>query len=230
MTRPGEGRAAGVGPRGPHGEIDRGVVRRFQEEELGGAGDERPFQRPASPRHALFQPLADGFADGSEPSEGDGRDRARQRPVARIDAGIAKRQIRGEALIEGTRQRHGFGDRARRRHPRGHARRGRFDRMRAGPVKSALLSSQTRLVFLNCAAVVPELYTRILGRLASGYRADRKKLHNPLPPRRPVAGFAFAKPGVHDRSLTRLVVPGGARPRRAAGAIGLHRPRHFLSL
>ncbi len=29
--------------------------------------------------------------------------------------------------------------------------------MRAGPVKSALLSSQTRLVFLNCAAVVPNL-------------------------------------------------------------------------
>ncbi len=135
----------------------RGVARRRRRASI-------PASRFAAA--CLSPAFGDGFADGSEPSERDGRDRARERPVARVDAGIAKRQIRGESLVEGTRQGHGFGDRARRRHPRGQARRGRFGRMRAGPVKSALLSSQTRLVSQWCCRR-PDSYTRILGRLAS---------------------------------------------------------------
>ena len=103
LTRPANGALAGLRPRRPHREIDGGMVGRVEEEDLRRADDQRPFEHAAALRHALVEPLRERLADRAEPAERDGRDRARERRVARIEARVAQREVGGEALVERAR-------------------------------------------------------------------------------------------------------------------------------
>ena len=141
----GEGSARRVRPRRPHREVDRRVVGRVEEEDLRRTSDERPLQHAAALRHALVQLLRQRLADGAEPAKGDSGDRAGERRIAWIETDVAQRQVGGEAFLERPRLRHGLHDRPRRRYARNHAGRRRLGRVGPADLKSALLSSQTRL-------------------------------------------------------------------------------------
>ena len=162
VDEPGERGARGVRPRRPHGEIDRRVIGRVEKEDLRRAGNQRPFQHAAALRHALVELLRQRLADRAEPSEGDGGDRAGERRIARIEAGVAQRQVGGEALLERARLGHRLHDRSRRRHACDHAGRRRLGRIGPAGEESALLSSQTRLASNHCRPPRAPVYTGFL--------------------------------------------------------------------
>ena len=91
----------------------------------------------------------------------DGGDRARQRPVARVEAASLLVEIGGESLVERARRGQGFGDGARRGDPRRHARRRRGRRFGTARMKSARLSRQTSLASnQNCRPPSAGLYAK----------------------------------------------------------------------
>ena len=145
VDEPRERRAGRLGPRGSDGQIDGRMIGGVKEKKLGGPDDKCPFQRSASPRQALFEPVCERLADRSEPTKRNGCDRAREHPVTRVETRIAQRQIGGEALFERPSRCHRLCDRSRCGHPRRQPRRRGLGGACAGSRVSALLSDQTRL-------------------------------------------------------------------------------------
>ena len=137
------------------------MIGRIEKQDLRRGDDEHPFEGAAALRHALFHPPRQRLADRAEPAQRDGRDRARERPVARVEAARAQRKVGGEPLLERARKRQRFGDRARRRDPRRHARRRRRRRLGTPGMKPARLSRQTTLATnQNCRPPLLSLYAK----------------------------------------------------------------------
>ena len=155
-------RGAGrIGARRLDGEVDRRMIGRIEKQDLRRGDDEHPFEGAAALRHPPFHPPRQRLADRAEPAQRNGRDRARERPVARVEAARAQRKVGGEPLLERARKRQRFGDRARRRDPRRHARRRRRRRLGTPGMKSARLSRQTTLASnQNCRPPILSLYAK----------------------------------------------------------------------
>ena len=83
----GEGRRAGVEPRRADRQIHRGVIRDIEKQQLRRRHDQNPFERPGSFGQALFQKAAERLADRAQTPKRDGRDRSRQRAIARVEPG-----------------------------------------------------------------------------------------------------------------------------------------------
>ena len=118
------------------------MVGNIEKQDLRRGDDERPFQRAAALGHAFFQPPRQRLADRAEPAQRHRGDRARQRPVPRVEAASLLGEIGGQSLFERPRRGQGFADRARRSDPRRHARRRRGRRFGAARMKPARLSRQ----------------------------------------------------------------------------------------
>ena len=102
-----EGRGLRLEPRGADGEIDGGVIRHVEKQELGRGGDQRPFEMGGQARQALVEQLAQSRANGAKTAQRDGRDRAREGNVARIEASQSGGNGSGrKTLFEGM----GFAD------------------------------------------------------------------------------------------------------------------------
>ena len=156
-----ERRAGRIGARPLDREVDGRMIGRIEKQDLRRGDDERPFEGAAALRHPLFHPPRQCLADRAEPAKRDRRDRARQRPVAGVEAARAQREIGGEPLLERARKGERFGDRARRRDPRRHARRRRRRSLRTPGVKPARLSRQTILTTnQSCRPPGPSLYAK----------------------------------------------------------------------
>ena len=135
VDQPGERRGAGVEPRRPDGEIDRGVVGQVEKQDLRRRGDEDPLERSGPSRQSLEHMQRQRLADGAEAAHGDHGDRARQRAVARVEPGEARIRLGGgEALVERPLKCQRVGDRL----GGGEARRqaGRRSRAAAAPVRA----------------------------------------------------------------------------------------------
>ena len=131
LTRPAYGAAAGFRPCGAHGKIDRGMIGRVEKQNLGRRDDERPFQRAGLFRQSFLKKRSERFADGAEPAQGNGRDRAGQRPVARIERAQPRMGVlAGKTLLERPAHRERIGEDLSRGDARGKTRRQRFGRRR----------------------------------------------------------------------------------------------------
>ena len=221
-------------------EVDRRMVGRVEKQDLRRGDDQRPFQRAAALGHAFFQPPRQRLADRAEPAKRDGGDRARQRPVARVEAAPMQRKVGGEPLIERTRQSQGFGDGARRGDPRRHARRRRGRRFRTARMKSARLSRQTSLASnQNCRPLSAGLYAKSKADLrptsmngsrraaAQATKGEARHMNDDLrrspPARRPAKSAARELPPAARRALGRS--GGEARRGQAEPAARDQRPR-----
>ena len=100
----GEWGARRISARRLHREVDRRMVGRIEKQDLRRGDDKRPFERAAAPGQAFFQPPRQRLADRAEPAERDRGDRARQRPVSRVEPAPLHREVGGEPLFERARQ------------------------------------------------------------------------------------------------------------------------------
>ena len=154
------------------------MIGRIEKQDLRRGYDEHPFEGAAALRHPPFHPPRQRLADRAEPAQRNGRDRPRERPVARVESARAQRKVGGEPLLERARKRQRFGDRARRRDPRRHARRLRRRRLGTPGVKPARLTRQSTLDSnQNCRPPILSLYAKSAAglRQAGGGRQGRAR-------------------------------------------------------
>ena len=124
----GEGRRLWLQPRGAHREIDRRVIGRVKEKNLRRRRNQQPFETLALARQSLLEQHSQSMSDDAEPSKRDGRDRTRQRRVARIEPLQTSRHgRRRKTLVEPMTALHHIGDDVSRRDSRRQA--GNFRRL-----------------------------------------------------------------------------------------------------